>query len=32
MFSGTLDKCATCAKTVYPLEKVCDLSYLHHAI
>ncbi|PNX73972.1 pollen-specific protein SF3-like [Trifolium pratense] len=23
MFSGTLDKCATCSKTVYPLEKVC---------
>ncbi|PQP96050.1 LIM domain-containing protein PLIM2b [Prunus yedoensis var. nudiflora] len=22
MFSGTLDKCATCSKTVYPLEKV----------
>ncbi|KAK7389993.1 hypothetical protein VNO78_25290 [Psophocarpus tetragonolobus] len=22
MFSGTLDKCAACAKTVYPLEKV----------
>jgi len=22
MFSGTLDKCSTCSKTVYPLEKV----------
>ncbi|GMN66425.1 hypothetical protein TIFTF001_035495 [Ficus carica] len=22
LFSGTLDKCATCSKTVYPLEKV----------
>lgn len=23
MFSGTQDKCATCGKTAYPLEKVC---------
>jgi len=22
MFSGTIDKCSTCSKTVYPLEKV----------
>ncbi|OIW17023.1 hypothetical protein TanjilG_15769 [Lupinus angustifolius] len=24
MFSGTLDKCSVCTKTVYPLEKVCS--------
>uniref|UniRef100_A0A161Y051 LIM zinc-binding domain-containing protein n=1 Tax=Daucus carota subsp. sativus TaxID=79200 RepID=A0A161Y051_DAUCS len=24
MFSGTQDKCATCGKTAYPLEKVCN--------
>lgn len=26
MFSGTQDKCATCNKTVYPLEKVSYIS------
>lgn len=25
MFSGTQDKCATCGKTAYPLEKVNEL-------
>lgn len=28
MFSGTLDKCSVCSKTVYPLEKVCNIRKL----
>lgn len=27
MFSGTQEKCATCAKTAYPLEKVWPKSF-----
>lgn len=27
LFSGTLDKCAACEKTVYPLEKVTKLFF-----
>lgn len=27
MFSGTQDKCATCGKTAYPLEKVHNVNY-----
>lgn len=27
MFSGTQDKCATCGKTAYPLEKVHEVKY-----
>lgn len=27
MFSGTVDKCSVCKKTVYPLEKVCYITY-----
>ncbi|KAA0041533.1 GATA type zinc finger transcription factor family protein isoform 3 [Cucumis melo var. makuwa] len=30
MFSGTQDKCATCGKTVYPLEKVTVESQSYH--
>ncbi|CAN1237130.1 LIM domain-containing protein PLIM2b [Linum grandiflorum] len=30
MFSGTLDKCSTCGKTVYPLEKVTMESECYH--
>ncbi|XP_047337666.1 LIM domain-containing protein WLIM2b-like [Impatiens glandulifera] len=30
MFSGTQDKCATCAKTAYPLEKVTVESLTYH--
>ncbi|KEH18910.1 putative transcription factor interactor and regulator LIM family [Medicago truncatula] len=30
MFSGTLDKCATCSKTVYPLEKVTLEGEIYH--
>jgi len=34
MFSGTQDKCATCGKTAYPLEKVIFTTtcvfYLHY--
>uniref|UniRef100_A0A6N2LNU6 LIM zinc-binding domain-containing protein n=1 Tax=Salix viminalis TaxID=40686 RepID=A0A6N2LNU6_SALVM len=26
VFCGTQDKCSTCGKTVYPLEKVCFLA------
>jgi hypothetical protein len=28
-FSGTQDKCATCQKTVYPLEKVTKITNLN---
>ncbi|CAN6568910.1 unnamed protein product [Malus baccata var. baccata] len=30
MFSGTQDKCATCGKTAYPLEKVTVESQAYH--
>ncbi|CAM8889151.1 unnamed protein product [Rhodiola kirilowii] len=30
MFSGTVDKCATCGKTAYPLEKVTVESQSYH--
>ncbi|CAN7115830.1 unnamed protein product [Brassica rapa subsp. narinosa] len=30
MFSGTQDKCATCSKTVYPIEKVTVESQCYH--
>ncbi|GAB4831873.1 LIM domain-containing protein WLIM2a [Ancistrocladus abbreviatus] len=30
MFSGTQEKCATCGKTVYPLEKVTVESQFYH--
>ncbi|CAN1308830.1 LIM domain-containing protein PLIM2b [Linum perenne] len=30
MFSGTLDKCSTCGKTVYPLEKVTMEAECYH--
>lgn len=30
MFSGTLEKCATCGKTAYPLEKVTVESQAYH--
>uniref|UniRef100_A0A7N0RFC5 LIM zinc-binding domain-containing protein n=2 Tax=Kalanchoe fedtschenkoi TaxID=63787 RepID=A0A7N0RFC5_KALFE len=30
MFSGTVDKCATCGKTAYPLEKVTVESLSYH--
>ncbi|KAK9274337.1 hypothetical protein L1049_019151 [Liquidambar formosana] len=30
LFSGTLDKCATCQKTVYPLEKVTMEGECYH--
>uniref|UniRef100_A0A1J3FBF4 LIM domain-containing protein WLIM2a n=1 Tax=Noccaea caerulescens TaxID=107243 RepID=A0A1J3FBF4_NOCCA len=30
MFSGTQDKCATCTKTVYPIEKVTVESLCYH--
>lgn len=29
MFSGTQDKCATCGKTAYPLEKVFNFFTEH---
>ncbi|KAI4382794.1 hypothetical protein MLD38_008709 [Melastoma candidum] len=30
MFSGTQEKCATCGKTAYPLEKVFSWRLLHN--